>query len=296
MTTLSATLNNGVTIPLLGFGVFQTPPAVTSDAVSEALRTGYRLVDTAAAYLNEREVGEGIRHSGVPRAELVIQTKLWLSDYGYDSALRAFDVSSRKLGLDVVDIYLLHQPLPTDFDATIASYRAAERLLADGRVRAIGVSNFSPELLERLIDASTIVPAVNQVEVHPFYAQPALRSAHERLGVLTQAWSPLGQIYVYQGSGPGGGRNVLEHPAITAIGAAHAKTPAQVVLRWHLQHGVSAIPKSVRPARIAENHDVFDFELSGGEMAAIDALDTGVRGGPDPASLDARRHAFTIPD
>jgi diketogulonate reductase-like aldo/keto reductase len=292
----AATLNNGVTIPLLGFGVFQTPPAVTTEAVAEALRVGYRLIDTAAAYLNEREVGQGIARSGVERSDLFVTTKLWLSDYGYDSALRAFDVSSRKLGLEYVDLYLLHQPLPSDFEATIASYRAAERLLAEGRVRAIGVSNFSPERLERLISQTSIVPAVNQVEVHPYFAQPELRQTHKRLGVLTQAWSPLGQIYVYQASGPGSGRNIFDDPVLAGIATANGKTVAQVILRWHLQHGTSAIPKSVRPARIAEDFDIFDFELTADEMTAIDALDTGVRGGPDPASLDARRYAFRIPD
>jgi 2,5-diketo-D-gluconate reductase A len=292
----TATLNNGVTLPLLGFGVFQTPPDVTMEAVSEALRVGYRLIDTAAAYLNERQVGEAVTRSGLPRAELFVTTKLWLSDYGYESALRAFDVSARKLGFDYVDLYLLHQPLPSDFAATIASYRAAAKLLDDGRTRAIGVSNFNAELLARLIDATGVVPAANQIEVHPYFAQPELRAVHQRLGIVTQAWSPLGQIYVYQASGPGGGRNVFDDPVLTRIAAAHGKSPAQVILRWHFQHGTSSIPKSVRPARIAENFDVFDFELGSDEMLAIDGLDTGVRGGPEPASLDARRHAFQIPN
>jgi diketogulonate reductase-like aldo/keto reductase len=288
-------LNNGVALPLLGLGVFQSPPAETVDAVQAALETGYRMIDTAAAYLNERDVGEGIRRSGVARAEIFVQTKLWIGDYGYDSALRAFDKSLRKLGLDTVDLYLLHQPLPSDFDATVASYRAAERMVAEGRARAIGVSNFSVDHLDALRSRTDIVPAVNQVEVHPFFVQRELRDAHARLGIRTQAWSPLGGVKVYA-PGAGAPQSPLEHPVIAGIAAKHGKTPAQVVLRWHLEHGVSAIPKSVRPARIAENFDVFDFALAPDEVAAIDALDTGVRGGPEAAVVDTMRHAFSIPD
>ncbi len=289
-------LNNGVTIPLLGFGVFQTPPMVTTDAVARALGVGYRLIDTAAAYLNELQVGEAIAGSGIEHSELFVQTKLWISDYGYDSALRAFDISARKLGLDYVDLYLLHQPLPSDFEATLAAYRAAETLLANGRVRAIGVCNFSPAQLERLIDQSSVVPAVNQVEVHPYFAQQELRAADKRLGILTQAWSPLGQIYVYRPSDAEVVKNILRDPVLVALAATYGKTPAQVVLRWHLEHGVSAIPKSVRPERIAENFDVVDFELAPADLAAIDALGTGIRGGPEPETVDRRRYELRIPD
>jgi diketogulonate reductase-like aldo/keto reductase len=290
------TLNNGVELPALGFGVFQTPPDVTQAAVEEALRVGYRMVDTAASYLNEREVGAAIAASGVPRSELFVQTKLWVSDYGYDAALHAFDVSTRKLGLDTIDLYLLHQPLPQAFDLTVAAYRAAERLLADGRVRAIGVSNFSTAHLAAFLPQVTVVPAVNQVEVHPYYNQRALRDAHRELGIVTQAWSPLGQIYVYRESDPGTARNVLADPVIVALATKYGRTPAQVVLRWHLDSGRSAIPKSVRPERIAENLDVFGFSLTAEEVAAIDALETGVRGGPDQDALDFRTFGRMIPE
>src|SRR6266536_2657208 len=273
------TLNNGVDLPALGFGVFQTPPDVTQAAVEEAIRVGYRMIDTAASYLNEREVGAAIAASGIERSELFVQTKLWVSDYSYDGALHGFDVSTRKLGLDTIDLYLLHQPLPQHFDSTVDAYRAAERLLADGRVRAIGVSNFSPAHLNAFLPRVTVVPAVNQVEVHPYYNQPALRALHDQLGILTQAWSPLGGVYVYR---PGEEtKNVLADPTVGHIAAKYGKSPAQVILRWHLDSGRSAVPKSVRPERILENLAVLDFALTSEELAAVDALDTGVRGGPN---------------
>ena len=292
----SLTLNNGVELPALGFGVFQTPPAVTQAAVEEALRVGYRMIDTAASYLNEREVGAAIAASGVPRSELFVQTKLWISDYGYDAALRAFEVSTRKLGLDSVDLYLLHQPLPQAFDTTVDAYRAAERLLAEGRVRAIGVSNFSPAHLDAFLPEVTVVPAVNQIEVHPYYGQPAIRALHEELGIITQAWSPLGGVYVYRPSAPDVTKNALGDPVIAGIADRYGKTAAQVILRWHIDSGRSAIPKSVRPDRIAENLDVFRFALDEDELGAIDSLDTGVRGGPDQDAIDFRTFGRTIPD
>jgi diketogulonate reductase-like aldo/keto reductase len=292
----SLTLNNGVRLPVLGLGVFQSPPEQTMAAVEAAIASGYPLIDTAAAYLNERQVGEGIRNSGIERSKLFVQTKLWISDYGYESALRAFDVSLRKLRLDYIDLYLLHQPMPTEFDDTVAAYRAAEKLLADGRARAIGVSNFSPDLLETLIARSEIVPAVNQAEVHPHFIQRELRDAHARLGVATQAWSPLGGVNVYMPADPGVVKNPLTNPVITGLASKYKKTPAQIVLRWHIDEGRSVIPKSVRPARIAENIDVFDFRLTTEELAAIDALDTGVRGGPDPASINRKTFNFRISD
>jgi diketogulonate reductase-like aldo/keto reductase len=288
------TLNNGVELPALGFGVFQTPPDVTQAAAEEAIRVGYRMIDTAASYLNEREVGSAIAASGVERSELFVQTKLWVSDYGYEAALHGFEVSTRKLGLDTVDLYLLHQPLPQHFDSTVDAYRAAERLLADGRVRAIGVSNFSAAHLDAFLPRVTVVPAVNQVEVHPYYNQPALRALHERLGILTQAWSPLGGVYVYR---PGEAtKNALEDATIAAIAGRHGKSPAQVILRWHLVSGRSAVPKSVRPERIIENLSVLDFSLTREEVASIDALDTGVRGGPNQDEIDFLLWNRTIPD
>jgi diketogulonate reductase-like aldo/keto reductase len=285
-----------VQLPALGFGVFRSAPEDTVAAVESALALGYRLIDTAAAYLNEREVGEAIVRSGVARHDLLIQTKLWISDYGYDSGLRAFDTSLRKLGLDSVDLYLLHQPMPNEWERTVAAYQAAEKLLADGRVRAIGVCNFSAKHLQELIARSSVVPAVNQVEVHPYFVQRELREAHARLGITTQAWSPLGGVNVYMPRDPRAPQNPLADPLIVALAARYGKTPAQIILRWHLQHGVSAIPKSVKPTRIAENFKVFGFALTPAEVAAIDALDTGVRGGPDPDVIDTKLYTKTIPD
>jgi len=289
-------LNNGVGLPALGFGVFRSAPEETVAAVESALACGYRLIDTAAAYGNEREVGQAIARSGIARDELFVQTKLWISDYGYDSGLRAFDISLRKLGLNSVDLYLLHQPMPNEWERTVAAYRAAEKLLADGRVRAIGVCNFSPKHLADLIAGSQVVPAVNQVEVHPYFVQRELRAVHARLGIITQAWSPLGGVNVYMPRDPDAPLNPLADPLVVALSAGYRKTPAQIILRWHLEHGVSTIPKSVKPARIAENIDVFDFALSPAEVAAIDALDTGVRGGPDPEAIDTKLYTKTIPD
>jgi diketogulonate reductase-like aldo/keto reductase len=290
--TVTLSLNNSVQMPALGFGVFQTPPDITADAVRAALRTGYRLIDTAAAYGNEREVGQAIRDCGLAREEVFIETKVWISDYGYDATLHAFDKSAGKLGVDRIDLLILHQPLPARFDLTQQAYRALETLLADGRVRAIGVSNFMPGHLETLLKEATVVPAVNQVEVHPYFTQPAVRAADAARGVITQAWSPIGGITSYRGTGT----STFDDPAIAAIAAAHGKTPAQVMIRWHLQEGRSAIPKSVRPERIAENFDVFDFELTTGEMKALDALDTGIRGGPEPAAVTLEAFGRNIPE
>lgn len=285
-------LNNGVQIPALGLGVFQTPPAETTAAVAEALRVGYRHVDTAAAYGNEREVGEGIRSSGVPRDQVFIETKIWINDYGFDETLHGFEKSARKLGVEQIDLLILHQALPSAFDKTLQAYRALEQLLAAGKVRAIGVSNFMPEHIERLLAETDIVPAVNQIELHPFFQQVELQRVHQRHGILTQAWSPIGGITFYRGNG----KSSLEDPTIVAIAEAHGKSAAQVMLRWGLQHGRSVIPKSVKPARIAENFDVFDFTLASGEMAAIDGLETGVRGGPEPDFITLDNFSRPIPE
>ncbi len=290
---MTVTLNNGVEMPALGFGVFQTPPEQTVASVVEALRVGYRLVDTAASYFNEREVGEAVRRSGLPRSEVFIETKLWISDYGYDEALHAFDKSAGKLGVDQIDLLLLHQPLPTAFDRTVGAYKALEKLLADGRVRAIGVSNFMPDMLANLLEQTNVVPAVNQVEVHPYFSQSDVQQANAEHGVLTQAWSPMGGITAYRGDS---GRSTFNDPVIGEIATSHGKTAAQVMLRWHLQEGRSAIPKSVQPERIASNFDVFDFELTGDELATIDRLDTGVRGGPDPATVTLEAFHRDIPE
>jgi diketogulonate reductase-like aldo/keto reductase len=290
---MNLTFNNGIEMPALGFGVFQTPPETTSSSVAEALRVGYRLIDTAASYFNEREVGEGIRRSGLDRSEVFIETKLWISDYGYDEALHAFDKSAGKLGVEQIDLLLLHQPLTTDFGRTIGAYKALETLLADGRVRAIGVSNFMPGDLAALLEQTDVVPAVNQVEVHPYFTQPEVQKANAEHGVLTQAWSPMGGITSYRGDSS---RSTFNDPVIGEIADVHGKTPAQVMLRWHVQEGRSAIPKSVNPERIASNFDVFDFELSTAQLGAIDALDTGVRGGPDPASVTLEAFHRDIPE
>jgi diketogulonate reductase-like aldo/keto reductase len=292
--TINLTLNNGVQMPVLGFGVFQTPPDVTAQAVGTALATGYRLIDTAAAYGNEREVGQAIRHSGLARDEVFIETKIWISDYGYDQTLHAFDKSAGKLGVDRIDLLILHQALPARFDLTQEAYRALETLLADGRVRAIGVSNFMPEHLRALLKQATVVPAVNQVEVHPYFAQPAVQAADAAHGVLTQAWSPIGGITSYRGTSTSA--STFDDPAIASIAAAHGKTPAQVMIRWHLQEGRSAIPKSVRPERIAQNFHVFDFELTTTELKDLDALDTGVRGGPEPDDVTLEAYGRPIPE
>jgi diketogulonate reductase-like aldo/keto reductase len=288
------TLNNGVQLPPIGFGVFQSSPEDTVDAVRTALDVGYRHIDTAAAYGNERQVGEAIRASDVPRDEIVVETKIWVSDYGYDQTLHGFEKATRKLGFDP-DVLILHQPAPDRFEKTVEAYKALEALYADGRVRAIGVSNFMPHHLRALLEQTDVIPALNQIELHPYFTQPDTRRADAQHGILDQAWSPIGGITFYPGWGEHR-RNVLEDEAIGRIADRVDKSPAQVLLRWHLQQGRSAIPKSTNPARIAENFAVFDFELSADEIAAIDVLDTGVRNGPDPDGDSSRFDARTIPE
>jgi diketogulonate reductase-like aldo/keto reductase len=291
-TTPALKLNNAITMPALGLGVFQTAPEETTAAVETALRDGYRLIDTAAAYGNEREVGEGIRRSGIARDDVFLETKVWISDYGYDATLHAFDKSAGKLGVDQLDLLVLHQPLSSRFDLTLDAYRALEKLLADGKVRAIGVSNFMPEHLDRLLTETSVVPAVNQVELHPYFQQTALQRVHVENGIVTQAWSPIGGITSYGG----GEKRTFDDPTLLEIARQHGKSAAQVMLRWHLQERRSAIPKSTKPARIAENFDVFDFELASEQVAAIDALDTGVRSGPDPDSITLETYGREIPE
>ncbi|GAA3720980.1 aldo/keto reductase [Gordonia hankookensis] len=286
-------LNNGIHIPALGFGVYQTPPDETATAVETALSTGYRHIDTAAAYLNESGVGEAIRRSGIDRAELFIETKIWITDYGYDATLHAFDKAAGKLGVEQIDLLILHQALPGEFDLTTDAYKALERLLADGKVKAIGVSNFMPDHLARLLDATSVVPAVNQIEVHPYFRQSALLDVDAEHGIVSQAWSPIGGITFYRDGSHG---STLEDPTLQKIAATHDKTTAQVMLRWHIQQGRQVIPKSVTPSRIAENFDVFDFELTDDELASIDALDTGVRGGPEPQVITREKFGLTIPE
>lgn len=267
-------LNDGVEMPQLGFGVWQVPDDEAETAVTTALEAGYRSIDTAAIYENERGTGKAIAASGVAREELFVTTKLWNSDQGYDATLRAFDSSLEKLGLEYVDLYLIHWPLPSK-GLAIDTYKAFEKIRADGRAKSIGVSNFLPEHLEKLISETSVIPAVNQIELHPHLQQRASREFHAEQGIATEAWSPLGQ-----------GKGLLEVPAIVAIAQKHGRTPAQVVLRWHIQLGNVVIPKSVTPSRIKENIDVFGFELDPEDMAAISALNEDRRLGPDPATFD----------
>jgi diketogulonate reductase-like aldo/keto reductase len=293
MSTRTLTLNNGVDLPALGFGVFQSAPEETAAAVTEALKVGYRHIDTAAAYGNEREVGQAIKESGISRDDLFIETKAWISDYGYDETLHAFDKSAGKLGVDQLDLFILHQPLPTAFDKTLAAYRALEKLYADGKVRAIGVSNFMPEHLTDLLKTATVVPAVNQIEIHPYFQQKELLAFDAEHGILNQAWSPIGGITFYY---EGEGGSTLDDPTIASIASAHGKTPAQIMLAWQIQQGRSVIPKSVKPHRIAENFDVFDIELTPEEISQIDGLDKGVRRGPEPATLTLESYGMAIPE
>ena len=290
---MTFTLNNGVEMPALGLGVFQTPPEETRAAVEAALRTGYRHIDTAAAYGNEREVGEALKASDIPREDVFVETKIWISDYGYDQTLHGFDKSAGKLGLDQLDLLILHQALPSEFDKTLDAYRAFETLLEQGKVRAIGVSNFMVDHLTRLLDVAQVVPTVNQIEVHPYFQQREVQDFGTKHGIRTQAWSPIGGITFYRDGSHG---STLDDEMIGAIAKAHNKTPAQVMLRWHLQEGRSVIPKSTKPQRIAENFDVFDFELSDEELRRIDALDTGRRGGPEPEEITLEAFGRDIPE
>ncbi|MDQ0792351.1 aldo/keto reductase [Streptomyces sp. B1I3] len=272
-TVPTVTLNNGVTIPQLGFGVFQIPDDETTTAVTDALDAGYRSIDTAAVYGNEAGVGRALAASGLPRGDLFVTTKVWNSDQGYDATLGAFDASLAELGLDHVDLYLIHWPTPAH-DLYPETWRALEKLAAEGRIRAAGVSNFQPAHLRRLIDESSLVPAVNQIELHPGLQQTELRALHAEHGIVTEAWSPLAQ------------GALLDDDVLVSIAGRHGKSPAQVVLRWHLQLGNVVIPKSVTPARIRQNIDVFDFDLSDADMDAIAGLDRGMRTGPDPETLN----------
>lgn len=265
----TVTLNNGVVMPQLGYGVFQISNEETARCVRDAVAAGYRSIDTAMVYGNELGTGEGIRTCGVPREELFITTKVWNTDQGYERTLRSFEQSLKNLGLSYLDLYLIHWPVPQQA-LFVETWRALEKLYQEGRVRAIGVSNFNISHLETLLDSATVVPAVNQIELHPFFTQKQLRTYLKGKGILVEAWGPLAQ------------GNRTDDPVLVSIAKAHHKTVQQVMLRWHLQNGVIAIPKSTRPERMASNTEVFDFTLSAEDMARIDSLDTGVRFGPDP--------------
>ncbi len=267
-------LNDGHAIPQFGLGVFLTPPAETAAAVATALELGYRHIDTAAIYHNEDGVGEAVRASGLARGSLFLTTKLWNADQGHDSALAALDASLARLGTDYVDLYLIHWPCPAQ-DRFVETWQALIEARAQGKARSIGVSNFRIEDLERLVQATGVVPAVNQIELHPRLQQGELRAWHAAHGIVTESWSPLAR-----------GNDLLGEPLLAAIAARHGKTVAQVILRWHIQLGLVVFPKSVHAGRLAENLDIFDFALSAEDMAAIATLDAGARIGPDPATFD----------
>jgi len=262
-------LNDGRSMPQLGLGVYKATDAESADVVSFALQNGYRLVDTASMYLNEAGVGEGVRRSGLPRDDVFVTTKVWHTENGFDSTLRSFDESLDRLGFEYIDLYMIHWPAPK-VDRYVDTWRAFERIRSEGRARSIGVANFHPEHIERLQNETGITPAVNQVELHPWLPQQALRAFDTEHGVVTQAWSPLARGKVL-GNGP-----------LEALAAKHGRTPAQIVIRWHLQLGISVIPKSVTPSRIRENIDVFDFDLDADDLAVIAGLETGERTGVDP--------------
>lgn len=270
----SVRLNNGLAMPQLGFGVWQVPADQAETTVGQALEAGYRSIDTASAYGNEEGTGRALAASGLPREELFVTTKLWNSEQGYDSAFRAFDASLNRLGLEYVDLYLIHWPLPKR-DTYLETWKALEKIYEAGRAKAIGVSNFLPEHLRRLLAEGSVPPAVNQIELHPRLQQRDCRAFHAEHGIVTEAWSPIGQ-----------GKGLLSDDTIGAVAAKHGRSPAQVVLRWHVQNGIVAIPKSATVSRIRENIDVFDFELDDGDLRALAALDAGARLGPDPATMD----------
>jgi len=272
LTIPSLTLQDGVEIPQLGFGVFQVPPEDTQKVVEQALNTGYRHIDTAAAYRNEKGVGAAIAASGIVREDLFVTTKLWNTEQGFDTTMAAFDASVGRLGFEYVDLYLIHWPVPSE-DRFVDTWRAFERIHEEGRARTIGVSNFRVEELERLEAETEVRPTVNQIELHPRLQQAELRAWHADHGVVTEAWSPLAQ------------GELLDDETIAAIAERHGKTPAQAILRWHLQLGNVVFPKSVTPERIRENIELFDFELSDAEMAEFERLDRGERIGPDPGTF-----------
>jgi diketogulonate reductase-like aldo/keto reductase len=270
----SLTFNNGVDIPQVGFGVFLVPAEETKAAVSSALECGYRHIDTAKIYGNEEAVGEAIAESSIAREDIFVTTKCWNDDQGYDAARRAFDASMERLALDYLDLYLIHWPVPSQ-DKYVETWKAFESILADGRVRAIGVSNFQPAHLQRLFDETDTVPAINQIELHPWLQQQELRAFHAEHSIITEAWSPLAA-----------GGDFLEDPTIATIAKKHEVTPAQVMLRWHLDLGNVIIPKSVNPARMASNMDLFGFKLDDDDRSDIARLDSGHRVGPDPDTLE----------
>lgn len=275
MTQPMMTLNDGHRMPQLGTGIWQIDDARTPQVVSQALKVGYRLIDGAAAYKNERGLGQGLRDSGVPRNEVFVTSKLWNDAQGHDAALRAFDATMERTGLDYLDLYLIHWPLPA-LDAYVDTWKALIRLRDEGRVRSIGVANFHEAHLARLIGDTGVTPALNQIELHPSLPQVEMREVNRRLGIVTQSWTPLGR------------GDSFDAPEVVAVAERLGRSPAQVILRWHIQHGLSVIPKSEHPDRLAQNFEVLDFELTDADMASLDGLDRHHRTGPDPDTFDYR--------
>ncbi|MGZ3215389.1 aldo/keto reductase [Paracoccus sp. T5] len=275
MTQPMMTLNDGHRMPQLGTGIWQIDDAKTPEVVSQALKIGYRLIDGAAAYKNERGLGQGLRDADVPRDEVFVTSKLWNDAQGHDAALRAFDATMERTGLEYLDLYLIHWPLPA-LDAYVDSWKALIRLRDEGRVRSIGVANFHEAHLARLIEETGVTPALNQIELHPSLPQVEMREVNRRLGIVTQSWTPLGR------------GDSFKAPEVVAVAERLGRSPAQVILRWHIQHGLSVIPKSENPDRLAQNFEVLDFELTQQEMAALDGLDRNHRTGPDPETFDYR--------
>lgn len=269
------TLNDGNWMPQLGAGIWQVDDAKAADVVGTALRIGYRLIDGAAAYKNETGMGKAIRDTDVAREDVFVTSKLWNDSHGHDAALRAFDGTMQRTGLDYLDLYLIHWPLPAR-DAFVETWKALIRLRDEGRIRSIGVANFHEAHLKRLIDETGVAPALNQIELHPSLNQSQMRAVNQRFGIATQSWTPLGR------------GDSFEAAPVKAAAARLDRSPAQVILRWHIQHGLSVIPKSEHESRLAENFDVLDFELTADEMAAIDGLENGHRTGPDPDDFDYR--------
>lgn len=296
MSASPVTLNNGTTMPSLGLGIMNwDKPELTQPIVEAALDTGYRLLDTAAIYGNERDVGAAIAGSGVPRSDIFLTTKLWMHDFGREQAMRAFEASIDRLKVDYIDLYLLHWPVPAEFDKTIESYQVLIELQAQKRVRSIGVANFSLRNLTDLISATGVVPAVNQIEVHPFFSETTLCEENAKLGIVTEGWAPLGAS-LRRKLGRESSNDPLAHPVILELAARYGKTPAQIILRWHIENNVVAIPKTVTMSRLAENFDVFDFSLLPSEVASISALDTGMRPGPDPQDVNSTTFNRRVPD
>lgn len=280
------TLNNGVKMPVFGVGTYALPPVQAADVINFALSNGYRLIDTAANYGNEKEVGEGIARSGVSRSELFVTTKLWMEDYGPEQTHQAFNRSLNALGLEYLDLYLLHWPLPNEFEKTIEAYKVLEQLYEAGKIRAIGVCNFNPEHLKKLVENTKVKPVLNQIELHPYLTVAPTRKVNDEYGIKTESWSPIGGTFVNLPKDPTKPVRVLEDPIIVGLAQKYKKTPAQIVLRWQNQHGLIVMPKSQHYERLLKNIEIFHFELSNDDMRKIDFLNRDVRGGPDPVSFD----------